>query len=103
MKKPIEEVIEKAAKGEARVTERGDIYIDGYFVASTCDNGGLINQVDDANAALIAHCLNNFGPMLEALKEATNMIRAEWIEDSASTIIRCEQAIESASTVEVSE
>ncbi len=103
MKKRIEEVMEKASKGPFSVPEKlgYPVSVIGSEHCLMCNANGENQDIAVLNAALIAHSLNNLGPMLEALKEATSMIRAEWIEDSASTIMRCEKAIEAASQVEV--
>jgi len=114
MKKPIEEVRKKASKKEGNCNtgecKTCDHYI-GYCRLGNDTERGMCcfhsgyqePQRLAARKSLDEHYENNFGPMLEALKECESMIRTSWIEDSMTTICRAQEAIEAASTVEVSE
>jgi len=73
----IKELKEKASKGpfevDCRVVHNRDGMIAGANDPLRC---GMELDYGDANAQLIAHCLNNFGPLLEdadiALSVATD-------------------------------
>jgi len=103
MKKPIEEIMEKASKGKARVKHETDIYVDGYFVCDVLSPMGNSNDEDKANAALIAHCLREFPKLLEG---AETMIDACKTGDKTIILGWCAQfahIVKSASNVEVGE
>ena len=107
MKKRIEEVMEKASKGPFEVDGSGCKVIgENYYKIARCnvvgDSMPINAEREDANAALIAHCLNNFGPMLEALRRLESIARDTIGSDWAVSNV-CDQAakaIEAASQVE---
>jgi len=96
MKKPLKEVMEKASNRanntpfEVRKSMGYGYDVwggDGCFICH-CDN--------EPEANSIAHCLNNFGPLLEALKYVIDEI------DDDSLLIGLATTIKAASEVEVS-
>ena len=131
MKKPIKEVMEKASKGPFELYSNGSYYeIQASFEDGHWDDEGYNPSIANfhgrdkgrANATMIMHCLNNFAPMLEALKKAYTGIEvnrdnwtpnetvAPWNPDANIQITLCAgecqavfDAIEAASTVEVPE
>ena len=92
MKKPIEEIMEKASKGSYRVKQETEIYSDGYFVASVLSCSGGHKPQDHANAQLIAHWLINGPKMLEALNEliyphSNKRLNPEYAKELAKKVI----------------
>jgi hypothetical protein len=110
----IEELMEKADKGPFKFYERkhfSEIQIP-FSDGSWLDNGhnhsiAMCHGPDKGkfNAALILHCLQSFGPMLEALEEAERELERlreyVMVDSFNSALHNTSKAIESASTVEV--
>ena len=94
----IHELREKASKGPYRLKRGTDIYADGYFVGDVLSSNGNAYELDKANAQLIAHTLNNFFPLLEALEDLVSVM--DW---EGAKMAKAKNVIEKASYVEVEE
>ena len=103
--KKLDEVRIMAEHGKYRIKQNGDLYSDGYFIGSLVNYRGELPPRDLKNGELIAHCMNNFQPLLEALNgmvihfedigdEVLRPYATKWIQESR-------KAIEAAENVEV--
>ncbi len=100
MKKPIDEIMAQATKG--------DLCADGCDVVKSF-NGSLIARAvgsrtepaqDRANAALMAHWFNAAPHLLEAFKNLVNDVTVNFPDESKRLCLYARAAIETASSVE---
>ena len=95
--KKLNELEAVATKGKILIKRDRELYGEnGYFIGDVSDSTGNVDEMDKANAQLLAHRWNTHGELLEALKECESLIRTAYIEDSMTTIDRAQQAIQNA-------
>ncbi|MBC8418761.1 MAG: hypothetical protein H8E10_09235 [Desulfobacterales bacterium] len=63
----------------------------------------VIKDMTEANASMTVHCLNNFQPLLDALKWLRECISETRGVDATQAVGMADKAIEAAEQVEVSE
>ena len=98
MKKHIDEVMKKSSALPACVIMKNwnwHIVSESNCIMARTENVSSVSHgFQKHNAALIAHCLNNFQPLLDALKYA---------RENPNELNRIAEAIEAAEQVEVPE
>ena len=115
MKKHIDDVRKNASEGPFKRNKHATMAIEtdghrtvascGAFFDSTQEDGGEAENL--ANVALILHCLNNFQPLLDAMRSFVNGVEKYGDADIKARLSghlqRHKEAIEAAEQVEVTE